>query len=240
MNIPYDDIVEHCKSQYPKEACGLIVKMQNNYEYIPCRNSSPLELQEDEGHISAMEWSEIEDKGEVVVIVHSHPKRDASPGQTDKVSQKRHGIDWLIVGLNNNQCVDFYWLTGEKVIQPLYGREYLWQVSDCGTFIRDFYQQEFNIYIPDFYRPPEFWKTRKEIYLDCYEKAGFYDIEFKDLEYGDVILFALGTTITTHGAVYLGGNTIGHHLAGRLSCKDVLGKYYLDRATKFLRHQDRK
>ena len=236
-NFPYEQIVEHCKSEYPKEACGLVIIYRGRYRYIPCKNIAG-ELATDEFCISTKDYSDAEDLGEVAAIVHSHPTRGASAGPTDIKSQARHGVDWLIVGLNSLTSTDFYWLKGEKKKTELYGRGYVWQIADCGTFIRDFYTQEFGIDIPDFYRPPKFWEQGIELYLNSYEEAGFYPIEFKELEYGDVILFALGSSITTHGAVYIGDNKIAHHLSGRLSCKDVLGSYYLDRATKFIRHRD--
>lgn len=239
-NFPYDEIVDHCNKEYPNEACGLVILFKGRYKYIPCTNISG-DLATDEFCISGLEYADAEDQGEVITIVHSHPQRDSSPGPTDIISQQKHGIGWLIVGLHGKkQQPDFHWIKEAKKELPLYGREYLWHVYDCGSFIRDFYKQEFNIELPDFHRPEKFWDKGLEIYLDCYEKAGFIPVDFIDLKYGDVILFALGTHITTHGAVYVGDNKIAHHYNGRLSCRDVIGNYYLDRATKFLRHKDMK
>ena len=236
-NFPYDEIVEHCKKEYPKEACGLIVENKGRYEYIPCVNVA--DNPEQEFCIATPDFAKAEDKGEIVVFVHSHPAGTSKPGKTDKESHKRTKTDWLIVGLNDNTHTDFTWMNCvAKEDAPLYGRKYTWHVNDCGSFIRDFYKQEFNINLPDFHRPKNFWENGQEIYLDCYKKAGFHEITFEKLEYGDVILFTLGSSITTHGAVYIGDNKIAHHLRDRLSCKDVLGKYYLDRASKFLRHKD--
>lgn len=239
MDYPYEQIIEHCKAEYPKEACGLVIVFKGKYKYIPCTNIVPATDVQSEFAISPIEYANAEDVGEIVTIVHSHPFRDGSAGPTDIVSQKKWGIDWLIVGLNNNTSVDLYWLKSNREELPLYGRPYTWHVNDCGSFIRDFYKQEFNIELPDFYRPENFWETGQEIYLEAYEKAGFHAISFAELQHGDVILFALGTHITSHGAVYIGNNQIAHHLRGRLSCKDILGRYYTDRATRFLRHKDR-
>lgn len=236
IDFPYEQIIQHCKDQYPKEACGLVILFKGRYKFIPCKNIST--KPKDEFAIAPHDFANAEDDGEIITIVHSHPSRDSSAGATDVASQQLHGIDWLIVGLNNNTNTDMTWLRGEKKELPLYERKYVWHVTDCGSFIRDFYKQEFNIELPDFYRPEKFWEQGLEIYLEAYEKAGFHEIKFRDLEYGDVILFALGTQVTTHGAVYIGDNKIAHHLSGRLSCRDVLGKYYLDRATRFLRHKD--
>jgi len=236
-DFPYEQIIEHCKTEAPKEACGLVIVLRGRYKYIPCENIAGDDA-DSEFAISPLDFAKAEDLGEIIAIVHSHPDRDASAGPTDIVSQKAHGIDWLIVGLNNGNSVDILWVKGDKQVLPLYGRPYTWQVNDCGSFIRDFYSQEFNIELPDFYRPEKFWEKGLEIYLDVCEKAGFHRITLQELEYGDVILFALGSSITTHGAIYVGDNKIAHHLNGRLSCRDVLGKFYLDRVTRFLRHKD--
>ena len=238
LNFPYEEIIAHCKVESPKEACGLVILFKGRYKYVPCTNVASEECHFDEFAISPSDFANAEDIGEIVTVVHSHPKRDSSAGPTDIVSQKKHGIDWLIVGLNSGESVDLSWLKDEKENLPLYGRTYTWHVNDCGSFIRDFYKQEFDIDVPDFYRPEKFWEKGLEVYLEAYEKAGFHEIDMVDLEYGDVILFALGSSITTHGAVYIGDNKIAHHLLGRLSCRDVLGKYYLDRATRYLRHKD--
>lgn len=238
-DFPYEEIIEHSKQESPREACGLVIILKGRYKYIPCTNAASPSSINDEFVISTKDYSAAEDMGEIVTIIHSHPLRDSSAGVSDIASQQKWGIDWLIVGLNGGASVDMSWLRGDKKVLPLYGRTYTWHVNDCGSFIRDFYKQEFNIDIPDFYRPEKFWEKGLEIYLDSYEKAGFHTIPFSDLKYGDVILFALGTHITTHGAVYIGDNQIAHHYRGRLSCRDVLGKYYIDRATRFLRHKDR-
>lgn len=233
--FPYEEIFEHCKQEKPNEACGIVVLFKGRYKWIPCENIS--QRPTTEFAISPLAFANAEDFGDIVAIVHSHPYGPSNPSGADIDCQKQQGIDWLIVSLDNTEP-SIYWLKSEKKEQPLYGRKYVWHVQDCGSFIQDFYKQEFNITIPDFYRPERFWERGLEIYLDCYREAGFHEIEMKDLRYGDLVLMALGTSITTHGAVYIGNNKIAHHLNDRLSCRDVYGKYYMDRTTKCLRYKD--
>lgn len=234
--FPYEEIFEYCKQEKPNEACGLVVLFKGRYKWIPCENVSARKTQE--FAISPLSFAEAEDFGEVVAVVHSHPYGPNTPSGADKECQKMNGIDWLIVGLEDVDNPSIYWLRNEQKKPPLYGRKYVWHVTDCGSFIRDFYKEEFGIDLPDFYRPEKFWEQGMEIYLDCYKEAGFYEIEMKDLKYGDLVLMALGTSITTHGAVYIENNRIAHHLNDRLSCRDVYGKFYVDRTTKCLRYKD--
>lgn len=239
MTIPYDDIVKYCKEQSPNEACGIVIIFKGRYKWIPCENVSTNKT--NEFAISPVDFAKAEDMGEIVAIVHSHPASSSAPSKADLYSHKQQSIDWLIIGLEKD-TPEFSWLrysTEKATALPLYGREYIWHITDCGSFIRDFYKQEFNVDLPDFYRPEKFWEKGLEIYLDCYEKAGFYEIPMKELRYGDVILMSLGSEITTHGAVYLEDNKIAHHLNNRLSCRDVYGKFYIDRTTKCLRYKDK-
>ena len=234
MNVvfPMDDILKHCRDEHPKECCGVVIVNRGVYKYTPCHNvhTSPV----DNFVISPLDYASAEDEGEIVTIVHSHSD-DVNPSKADIESQKAHGIDWLIVNPNG----DLYWLRGDKEEVPLYGREYVWHVYDCGSFIIDFYKQEFDIQLPDFYRPERFWEKGIEMYLNVYEKAGFIEVGLKDIQYGDVLLMTLGTTVACHAAVYLGNNVIGHHLNKRLSSRDIYGKWYMDRTVKCLRHRDK-
>lgn len=236
QQFPYEQIINYCKEQKPKEACGIVIVVKGAYKFIPCRNIADNSTRD--FAIAPADFANAEDNGEVVTIVHSHPSRDASPSPTDIAMQKHQGIDWLIVGLGGAIESETCWLKSEKKEVPLYGRKYIWHVYDCGSFIRDFYWQEFNIELPDFYRPEKFWEQGLELYLDNYAAAGFTEISFEELKYGDLVVMALGTHITTHGAVYIGDNKIAHHLNGRLSCKDVFGRYYQARTTRYLRHKD--
>lgn len=235
-NIPYDNIMRHCCERIDKESCGLLVKNNGVISYIPCRNVS--QSPTNSFVLNQEDYAEAEDNNDsIVAVVHSHIDNNINPSEWDIASFNNGNLDWLIV-TPDGQLRWMYKQTKQDV--PLYGREYIWHVYDCGSFIIDFYKQEFDITIPDFYRQDKFWEKKEERYFEVYERAGFYEIEMSTLQYGDVILMALGTDVACHGAVYLGNNQIGHHVNGRLSHKAVYGKYYMDRTKKCLRHKERK
>lgn len=236
--FPYKDIVEYCTQQAPKEACGLVVLFKGRYVWIPCPNTSP--SPEEEFAISPVDFADAEDMGDIIAIVHSHPKGGASPSLADRASQALHGIDWLIVGLKGDVENEIFWLKGDKRIPPLYGRTYLWHVQDCGSFIKDFYAQEYGIEVTEYYREENFWEKGIQPYLDNYVKLGFVEIDKREMMEGDVLLMQIGaTSVATHAAVYIGDNKIAHHITGRLSCREVYGQYYQDRTVKAIRHKDR-
>lgn len=235
--FPYNKIVDYCNQLKPFEACGMVVLFKGKYLFVPCEN-----VAEDKTNtfaISAKDFASVCDKGDVVCIVHSHPSTSSAPSEADKIAQSKQKYDWLIVSVQE-ATPEFSWLKTDKVKKDLYGRKYIWQVQDCGSFIIDFYKEHFEIVIPDFYRPERFWEKGLELYLEHYEEAGFYEIPIKEIQFGDVLLMNIGTHISCHGAVYAGDNKIAHHLNGRLSCTDVLGDFYRNRITKVLRHKERK
>jgi cell wall-associated NlpC family hydrolase len=46
------------------------------------------------------------------------------------------------------------------------------------------------------------------------------------------------SAVPNHAAIYLGNNTILHHLVDRLSSKDVYGGYWLKATVCVLRHKE--
>jgi proteasome lid subunit RPN8/RPN11 len=231
--MPYDDIMKWCRATPTEETCGLIIERQGESVFIPCPNVA--ENKQEYFAIHPLDWAEAEDHGKVAAVVHCHINNRLEFSGADITQQAYSGIPWLLVTLDGRMS----WLNQPKKEYPLYGRPFQWHVYDCYSFIRDFYEQELNIEIPDFYREENFWERGQELYLDNFHKAGFVEIPLAHVEYGDVLLIDLANGITSHGAVYLGANTIGHHPQGHISRKAVYGSYYIQRTTKALRHKDR-
>lgn len=238
--FPCIEIIEYCKSKYPEEACGLVIIFKGKYKWIPCENvayDKKLFFA-----ISPLDFANAEDMGKVSCVVHSHTNGNTNFTESDMDYQSSQGIPWMLCVVNgDDEEPEIKWLCKPKKELPLFGREYIWHISDCFSFVRDWYKQELGIVIPDFYRQENFWEKGQELYLDNLDSAGFVrDIPFRDIRYGDVILFKLtGTAITTHAGVYVGGNRIAHHLKGRLSSYDILGQYYKDKISTIVRHRSR-
>jgi len=234
-DFPVEEIIAYCKSKFPEEACGFVTVVKGRHKWIPCENVAG--NKNSFFAIHPLEFAKASDSGEIIAVVHSHTIHPTVFSETDVAFQKIQGIPWMLVGLQSGEA-EIEWLRGEKQADALYGRKYIWHVTDCYSFIKDWYLQEKKIYIPDFAREEYFWKKNQEIYLDNFAKAGFSEVPLASLQEGDVLLMHIGGNITGHGAVYLGNNKIGHHLPGRLSSIDVIGQFYLDRVTKVVRHKD--
>lgn len=236
--IKYEPIYTYVKSKFPQEACGVLIVKRGRIKFIPCENTSLDPL--NNFSINSQEFADAEDQGEVVAIVHSHTKAPYAPSQGDVISQKVHGYPWLVVATDGQEILQTNWLENEKQEFDLYGRPFIWHIFDCYTFIRDWYKQEMNIQIPEIQYKANFWEYGEELYLDNFKQAGFEEVHLESIQYGDAILMDLCNGVTSHAAIYLGGNTIAHHINGRLSSRDIYGQFYMGRTTKVVRYKNAK
>jgi cell wall-associated NlpC family hydrolase len=137
---------------------------------------------------------------------------------------------WWIVGLKGGVST---WhempAAGEM---PLEGRVFVHGAIDCYTLIRDYYRQELGITLMDFHRKDDWWHSGENLYVENFTKAGFVEVDTPSN--GDVILMAIGSPTPCHGAIWLDGDVLLHHLYGRLSCREVYGAAYRERTTHFL------
>jgi proteasome lid subunit RPN8/RPN11 len=248
-------IEKHAIADYPRECCGVIVADGNKQKYIPCRNIAENNL---DFRLSAEDYASAEDVGQVLSIVHSHIDRDAYPSEADKVSCEQTGIPWHIVSIGcdagDSEPSVRQWHSFEPTgyEAPLVGREFFHGTLDCYGLIRDFYSREMHIEIPDFDRE-DFWWQRDdapELYLENFEKAGFYQVN-DGPRFGDVVLMQYRSGKTNHGGVYIGNcslktqsdlhqvpNALLHHPMPRLSERVVYSGYWQDITRMIVRHKD--
>jgi proteasome lid subunit RPN8/RPN11 len=226
------EIIEHAKKEYPKESCGLLIIFKGKQQYRACRN---LAIGSDNFILDPVDYEKADIDGEIVAVIHSHPNASAKPSQADLVACESSGLPWFIVGIPNEK-----WEYIEPVgyVAPLVGRTWSHGVLDCYSIIKDWYKQERNIELLDFYRGDDWWKRGENLYVDNFEKAGFYKIKQEELQEGDVILMLINSSVPNHGAIYLGDGLILHHVHSRLSTRDVFGGYWLKNSVVYLRYEN--
>ena len=225
--------IDHAKTEYPKESCGVIIVFKGREKYIPCKNISL--KPENYFELCPEDYAKASDLGEIIKIVHSHPQISATPSAGDMLSLEKGNLPWVIV---NPQTESFTETYPSKYIPSLIGREYIWGVSDCYSIIRDYYIKELSITLKNYERKGNRLNPSDNPFLKNYKDCGF--VKVKDLKKHDVIFMMLNGNYPQHAAVYLGQGDILHQVENRLSSRDVYGNagYWWKNTHGFYRHID--
>ena len=229
-----EQVLEHAKAEFPKEACGLVAVVKGRKRYFPCHNLA--ETPHEHFVLDPLQYAEVEDQGEIVAVVHSHPKTNHAPSQADRVACEKSGLPWYIV---NPQTEQWGYCEPEGFELPYVGREFSFGIVDCYSLCRDWYKREFGLDLKDYDRRDRFWLKGESLYMDNFANEGFHRISVEELQYGDAILMQLNSPLPNHAAIYLGDMLMLHHLQGRLSSRDLYGGYYLKNTACVLRHESR-
>lgn len=218
-NINQKAIINHAEAVAPNECCGFIVSdhMDGLEFYYPCRNIA--DDPENFFEISADEFIEAEQLGEIVAVVHSHPNGEPKLSIADRQMQDLLGLDfWLVC----NEELHFF-----PKIAPLVGREFVHNQADCYNLFRDFYYLA-GADFPLFEYESEWYLKGQNLYLDNLERHGFKRLDSaENLQIGDVILMQVGADVPNHAGIYLGDQMVLHHSPKRLSKRDLYDGYWL-------------
>lgn len=239
----------HAAACYPRESCGLVVLAGKSEKYLPCHNAA---ADNDHFVISAADYAEAEDQGTVVAVVHSHPDESDMPSVADERLCDESGLSWLIVSVMQGEAAaTVRRIEPQNQPTPLLGRAFSHGVQDCYTLVRDFYQREMDITLPDFERADDWWSRGQDLYMDNFTQAGFYRLkDHASLQFGDVLLMQVRSDVANHAGVFIGAvqqldgrpvfpalqNAFIHHLYDRLSTRDVYGGYWKDNTLAVIRY----
>ena len=225
-------ILNHVKIEYPKEACGLIILKKGRHQYIPCTNLA--ENKYEDFVLNPKDYYKASKEGDIVNVVHSHPDGTCSPSPLDQAACDAMGKNWWIVSYPK---VEWNELTSAGKKPDLIGRNFAYGILDCYTLLQDYYKIHCDLNLNDYEHEWEFWEKGQHLYTENYEKEGFIRVTDGSLQEHDIILMNIRSNITNHAGIYIGDNKILHHLAGRLSCRDMYGQYYRQYTTHVIRHE---
>lgn len=122
----------------------------------------------------------------------------------------------------------------------LIGRTYVDGKVDCYSIVRDFYAQMFQIELPNYARPKDWWNMEMDLYMDRYYKNGFrpLDVHPSEYQFGDVVLISYMASVANHAGILVENNHILHHFTNRQSSVDPYKGIWRNNTVAVLRHKD--
>ena len=229
-----EKIQAHAAEESPKECCGLVAVVKGRRKYFPCKNLAV--TPEEHFALDPLDYAAVEDQGEIVAVVHSHPVTNHAPSQADRVACEQSGLPWHIINPNTG---NWGYCEPEGFELPYVGREFAHGTVDCYSLCRDWYKREWGLELKNYPRRDQWWENGQNLYLDNFEKEGFHRIPVSELQRGDALLMQLSSPVPNHAAIYIGDQQVLHHVQGRLSSRDVYGGYYAKNTACALRHESR-
>ena len=226
------DFRNHAEASYPNECCGLVVQNMSGFHYFPCVNIAinPSE----EFAISPDSYLNAQRVGSVVSIAHSHPNGPVGASMADIASCNKSGLPWVILSFPDLALSTIH--PSNQANRPYTGRQFIFGIDDCYSIIQDYYNRELGIKLDDYYREDNFWKSGKNYYMDRFEAQGFRRVS--EPQKHDLILMQLSSDVPNHGAIYLGDDTILHHVSRRLSSTAEYSGYWKRITRIVIRHRD--
>jgi proteasome lid subunit RPN8/RPN11 len=223
--------ITHAETEYPREACGLVVVVKGRERYWPCRNTAA--TPSEHFVLAPEDYAAADDAGEILMVVHSHPDAPARPSEADRVACEASELPWAIISAENAEggprATEVQTLEPCGYQAPLVGRPFAHGVLDCYALVRDWYKQEWGLALPDFERRDGWWDDgRSNLYMDHLVECGFHEVKLADIQRGDLLLMQVRSKnlVPNHAGIWLGDSNMLHHMHGRLSSRDVFGGYW--------------
>jgi proteasome lid subunit RPN8/RPN11 len=224
---------------YPNESCGLVAIVDGAETYFDLANTAS--SKSEHFVIDPKIYARVEDQGEIIAVVHSHPDAGADPSHCDLVECEKSGLPWVIASVIRHDDHGAPWVQEFRSIEPsgyqapLVGREFSHGVLDCYTLVQDWFKRERGVQLPDFDRVDNWWDDGKS---DLYTQEGFEKIGFEilgapgrvgELQVGDVVVMQIRSKngVPNHAGVYIGDSMILHHLHSRLSERCIYGGMWM-------------
>lgn len=110
----------------PSEMCGVLVFSYEGYEFLPLSNCA--ENPHETFEISADDWMAAERVGEIVAVVHSHPRGEPFLSGADRWMQVETGLPWILVTQGRLKLF--------RPVPHLRGRVFEYGKTDCGAGAR--------------------------------------------------------------------------------------------------------
>lgn len=209
----------------PSEMCGVLVFSYGGYEFLPLSNCA--ENPHETFEISADDWMAAERVGEIVAVVHSHPRGEPFLSGADRRMQVETGLPWILVTQGRLKLF--------RPVPHLRGRVFEYGKTDCGALVRDAFML-MGLVFPNHPRGDIDEDAAAGFLEKHLENCGFSRVS-DGLCAGDVVLTATGGH-ASHAVLYLGNDWMLHHAYNQLSCRVPYTRYWADVTHSVWRHPD--
>jgi len=226
--------VQHAKECLPKESCGLLAIVKGKEVYFPCKNLANDQITY--FIIDPDDWANAEDSGELVGLIHSHPKGPIFPSEADKLACEYLGLQWHIYSPEIDDWHSFK-PSGYKSSKVI-GKTWIWGAADCWTIVVDYFNEK-GLKVGDMIRPKDpvemltNRKFEKEIPLCNFKEVN------DDIKEDDLLLMSMAKNTGCHVGIYVGDQMVLHHQVGRLSSRDLLDEQMYKSIYKRYRHVEK-
>tara|TARA_R100000773_G_scaffold9016_3_gene8556 strand:- start:23 stop:730 length:708 start_codon:yes stop_codon:yes gene_type:complete len=229
-----NDAEVYAKQESPKEACGLLTVINGEEKFWPCKNIA--EGQHEFFALDPEDWADCEDQGgEILGVIHSHPKGSANASEADKASCEHLGFPYFIYSVeqkNWNQIKPTGWKT-----PLLIGRTWVWGKQDCWSLITDYFLEKKQINLKHWERPKSIKSFCENPYFEkVLIGSGFIEVNKDKLQKDDVLLVEGAYKKLNHVALYYGDQLILHHSVKKLSCRELYDLKYIQATKKVYRY----
>lgn len=162
---------------------------------------------------------------ESISILEVDPNSDLSLSSSNREEMNENNLALTIVGKDKDHSKSF--LPDRYFENVSYeNRIYIYGLLDCYTLIRDYFRDNYDVWIPaNIDRSFGWWHNGRNLYVDLYEKYGFRET-FDPIKKDDVLLFKFDNGMPSHSAIYVGNGKMLHHMIGRMSCIDDFDGIY--------------
>jgi proteasome lid subunit RPN8/RPN11 len=204
-----------------EECCGLIVKNNNLYKFIFCKNISNNKT--NNFAIHPRDYLKASKMGEIDCCVHSHIK-DGSFSTEDINNSFNNNLNYLLYNVKTDKFY-FFDLAKYKSYEKYLNLDFKLGKNDCANLICDFYKYQLNVDIP--VRPitkgcnsyEDLKKENLHIWDEGLYKNNidmfhiFKPKTFEDFKPFDIIVFNHPKDkIPVHGAIYIDNELILHQM----------------------------
>lgn len=218
-------------AEYPREAVWLITKKG-------CLKVD--NIHEDPEHffrVSERDTARAYAQG-LLAVVHSHCDGIAAPSADDMRGQLATSVPWGVLNTDGTVASDITWWGAGVPKAPLVGRPFVHGVTDCYALVKDYFEIERGILLPEFPRDWRWWEKGQDLFTDGFEKAGFVRVDEADVRPGDCWLAQIRSNVPNHAGVLL-ENSLTLHQAGSREPIDLVRRSVREpvyRYTQFITH----